>query len=266
MGRSVRGRELYGCRYWNPADSSMVLASLIALFAATTLGFKWAMYNPFPREPGVSWRACLLNVSFVFGLFVLATILNATEYKLLAGAIAAYAAGEMTGKGYALYGIDNPANPSRPPPGRATIWEEVMLGHGVRRPGEGRPGRDLPGHLGLSARREDQRRPREHGEACGPGGRHRPAAGPVRPGVRRGVRRVVRHRAAPQGAVPGAGDVLPRERRVVRPGDALLVPLRMHRAPHRSVGLPAAGSTEAGRRGPGRRLNAATTVLRRSPW
>lgn len=108
----------------------MVLASLIALFAMTALGFKWAMYNPFPREPGVSWRACLLNASFVFVLFAVATILNATEHKLLAGGIAAYAAGEMTGKGYALYGIDNPANPSRPPPGRATIWEEVMLGQG----------------------------------------------------------------------------------------------------------------------------------------
>ncbi|MDE4914967.1 hypothetical protein [Methylobacterium sp. 092160098-2] len=108
----------------------MVFASLIALFAATTLGFKWAMYNPFPREPGVSWRACFVNASFVFGLFAVAMILNATEYKLLAGGIAAYAAGEMTGKGYTLYGIDNPANPSRPPPDQATIWEEVMLGQG----------------------------------------------------------------------------------------------------------------------------------------
>jgi hypothetical protein len=36
----------------------------------------------------------------------------------------------MTGKGYTLYGVDNPANPSRPPAGRATIWEEVMFGQG----------------------------------------------------------------------------------------------------------------------------------------
>jgi hypothetical protein len=108
----------------------MVLASLIALFVATTLGFKWAMYNPFPREQGVSWRACFLNALFVFALFALAVILNATEYKLLAGGIAAYATGEMTGKGYTLYGVDNPANPSRPPAGRATIWEEVMFGQG----------------------------------------------------------------------------------------------------------------------------------------
>jgi len=108
----------------------MVFASLIVLFAVTALGFKWAMYNPFPREPGVSWGACFVNASFVFALFALAIILNATKYKLLAGGIAAYAAGEMTGKGYTLYLADNPATPSRPPPGRATIWEEVMLGQG----------------------------------------------------------------------------------------------------------------------------------------
>ncbi|WP_312403753.1 hypothetical protein [Rhizobium sp.] len=108
----------------------MDIASIIAFYVLVVLGLKWAMYNPHPPRPGVGWSVCLLNGGFVTTLFFISVVLESEGSPEAAKAVAAYACGELTGKGYNLFGATHPMNSHRSLSGETSVWEDFWLGSG----------------------------------------------------------------------------------------------------------------------------------------